>query len=159
MKNMMVLFFTLSCLFNLNLSAQDGAPPIQHIRDAVNTFFSYDAKAYSGYFVPEGEIVNPYGMRIQGQAAIVNLHNTYFKSLEGQTGHAETSDEQVDFLTPTIAVVTMRVDSRSTNAAGEEVSSFAGMVMATLSQEAGNKWKTHHFQITPILSYDSPDQG
>lgn len=158
MKNIIVFTLVFCTSLFTGLFAQQSDPAVATVREAITTFFAYDAEAYGSFFAEDGELVNPYGMRMKGRAEMITLHNGYFKSLEGQTGHAAFAEEKVQYLSPAIATVTINVDANSTNAMGTEVSAFKGVATATL-KKSGNKWVIHLFQVTPIVSFAPPTEG
>lgn len=159
MKNTIVFTLVFCTSLFTGLSAQQSDPAVATVREAITTFFAYDAVGYGNYFAEDGELINPMGMRMQGRPAMIQSHIGYFKSLEGQTGHASFAGESVQYLSPTIATVTLMVDANSTNAAGEEVSAIKGAVTATLKLDGNNRWLIHCFQVTPVVSYAPPTEG
>jgi uncharacterized protein (TIGR02246 family) len=159
MKNIIVFTLVFCTTLFTGLSAQQSDPAVATVHEAITTFFAYDAVAYGNFFAEDGELINPMGMRMQGRPAMIQSHVGYFESLEGQTGHASFSAEKVQYLSPTIAAVTLNVDANSTNAAGEEVDAIKGAVMAILKKDGDNRWMIHFFQVTPVHSFAPPTEG
>lgn len=144
---------------NTRATAQQADPATALITEAIHTFFTYDAEAYGSYFIENAELINPMGMRFQGRAMINQMHERYFRSLVGQTGQVTVKQEKVSYLNPTTAVVTLHIDSKSTDAADKVVNTMSAVVMAVAQQDESGTWKIHQFQVTPVIPFDRPGQG
>lgn len=113
--------------------AGDKAAVSAMVDSYVAAFNRRDAQAVSDHWSETGELVDPDGNRLSGQAAIRESFETLFKNLSSEQLLSVTID-RVSFVTPDVAIVegTARdVDGQDSN------------IVATVKSEEG-QWKIHN---------------
>jgi uncharacterized protein (TIGR02246 family) len=155
MKSMLALMFTLA----LGLSARaqnDEKGVIARSQEIGQAFDAHDADRFAAYFSETADFLSPMGQLLHGRAAIRDAHAGLFKLWASQkpdkVAH-EINGQQVRFLSPDLALLTMTQKTTVTMGGKDDVDTTSFVV---LFRRADGQWLVESAALTPVQPMGGP---